>query len=210
MNPERNDDSVSGPAGTEPTPPAAAGSGSPWRVTSVRPVLKSPWLRVELADVTKPSGQFEEHYQVWLPPAAVIVVLDNPGEHVLLTWRHRHVPGVWGYEIPGGLIEDDETPAETAHRELLEETGYRARELRHLVTYEPAVGMVRNPHHVFLARGVDLVAAPTEQDEGVFSWIPLAQVPALIVDGKIANSGSLIGLLHILADRRRLMEGESR
>jgi len=64
--------------------------------------------------------------------------------------------------MPGGLIEDGEPPAETARREPAEETGYGARSLRHLVTYEPAVGSVRNPHHVFVARGVE----PTERDEG--------------------------------------------
>lgn len=179
----------------------AGDPGAPWQVANVRPVLDSPWLRVDLADVTKPSGQVEEHYLVWLPPAVVVVVLDDPGEHVLLTWRHRCVPDVWSYEIPGGLIEDGEQPAETARRELVEETGYRARDLAHLVTYEPAVGSVRNPHHVFLARGVERAGAPTEQDEGVFSWVPLAQVPGLIAGGKVANSGSLIGLLHVLADR---------
>ncbi|MFI5614679.1 NUDIX hydrolase [Amycolatopsis sp. NPDC051903] len=181
--------------------PGLQGPGSPWQVGRVRPVLDSPWLRVGLADVTKPSGQFEEHYMVWLPPAAVVVVLDEPGEHVLLGWRHRFVPDVWGYEIPGGLIEDGEAPAATARRELLEETGFRARGLRHLVTFEPAVGIARNPHHVFLARGAEQVDEPTECDEGVFGWVPMAQVPALIAAGKITNSGTLVGLLYVLADR---------
>ncbi|MFD4196712.1 NUDIX hydrolase [Amycolatopsis thermoflava] len=179
----------------------AGDPGAPWQVANVRPVLDSPWLRVELADITKPSGQLEEHYMVWLPPAVMVVVLDQPGEHVLLTWRHRCVPDVWSYEIPGGLIEDGEAPAAAARRELLEETGYRARELRHVVTFEPAVGSVRNPHHVFLARGVERVDEPTEHDEGVFDWVPLAQVPGLIAAGQVANSGSLVGLLHVLASR---------
>src|SRR5690606_38677504 len=115
-------------------PSTGADPSTPWQVANVRPVLTSPWLRVELADITKPSGQFEEHYLVHLPPAVVVVVLDAPSEHVLLTWRHRCVPNVWSYEVPGGLIEDDEPPIETARRELLEETGYRPRDLQHVVT----------------------------------------------------------------------------
>lgn len=178
-----------------------SGPGTPWQIANRRAVLSSQWLRVDLADITKPSGQHEEHYLVWLPAAAVVVVLDEPGEHVLLTWRHRCVPDVWSYEIPGGLIEDGEPPAETARRELLEETGYRARNLRHLVTYEPAVGSVRAPHHVFIARGVDQVGEPTEHDEGVFRWVPVTEVPALIAAGHVANSGSLIALLHVLVER---------
>jgi hypothetical protein len=59
--------------------------------------------------------------------------------------------------------------------------------------------MVRNAHHVFLARGAELVADPTELNEGKFQWLPLSEVPKLIRTGKIVNSGSLVGLLHLLA-----------
>lgn len=182
-------------------PAGGVDPAAPWQVANVQPVLASPWLQVDLAEVTKPSGQLEEHYMISLPPAAMVVALDDPGEHVLLTWRHRCVPDMWSYEIPGGLIENGEPPVETARRELAEETGYHARSLQHLVTYEPAVGSVRNPHHVYLARGVDRIGEPTEHDEGVFHWMPLAEVPALIAGGQVTNSGSLIGLLHVLADR---------
>ncbi|MET9260417.1 NUDIX hydrolase [Amycolatopsis sp. NPDC004079] len=166
---------------------------------NVRSVLRSAFLDVELADVTKPSGAREEHYLVRLPEAVMTVVLDEIGEHVLLAWRHRCVPDLWNYEVPGGLLEKGETPEEAAPREVAEETGYRVRGLRHLVTFEPAVGSLRAPHHVYAARAVERVGDPTERDEGIFDWVPLARVPQLIAEGKIGNSGTLIGLLHILA-----------
>ena len=101
--------------------------------------------------------------------------------------------------MPGGLLDPDETPGETAAREVEEETGYRARSLEHLVTFEPMIGMVRNAHHVFLARGAERVGDATEVDEGRFEWIAMADVPGLIAKGRIVNSGSLVGLLHVLA-----------
>uniref|UniRef100_UPI003F490BEF NUDIX hydrolase n=1 Tax=Amycolatopsis sp. CA-096443 TaxID=3239919 RepID=UPI003F490BEF len=187
-----------------PRPRAAATggrSGDPWRIANVRGVLESPWLRVELADVTKPSGAVEEHYLVRLPEAVMVVVLDGPGEHVLLAWRHRCVPDLWSYEIPGGLVEAGETPEDAARREVAEETGCAVRELQHLVTFEPAVGSVASRHDVYLARGVDRVGDPTERDEGIFGWVPLARVRRLIAEGKVGSSGALIGLLHVLARR---------
>jgi 8-oxo-dGDP phosphatase len=67
------------------------------------------------------------------------------------------------------------------------------------VTFEPMIGMVRNAHHVFVARGAERVGEATELNEGRFEWLPLAEVPGLIAKGRIVNSGSLVGLLHVLA-----------
>ena len=48
-------------------------------------------------------------------------------------------------------------------------------------------------------RGVERVGEATELNEGIFEWVALADVPELIAKGRIANSGSLVGLLHVLA-----------
>lgn len=170
-----------------------------WIVRGERPVYENEWVTVGLADVELPDGERFEHHTVVLPAAAMTVVLDDAGDNVLLSWRHRFVPDVWNYELPGGLLDEGETPAETAAREVLEETGYRPRSIEHLVTFEPMIGMVRNAHHVFLARGAEKVGDATEVNEGRFEWVPLADVPELIAQGKIVNSGSLVGLLHVLA-----------
>lgn len=170
-----------------------------WTVHGERPIYSSPWIRLNMADISLPSGDRFEHHTVWMPPAAMTVVLDDAGENVLMAWRHRFVPDVWNWELPGGLIDEGEEPAATAAREVVEETGYRTRSLKHLVTFEPMIGMARNPHHVFVARGAERIGDPTEVNEGRFQWVPLAEVPALIADGKVVNSGSLVGLLHVLA-----------
>ncbi len=172
-----------------------------WIVHSERPIYENEWVTVGLADISQPSGDRFEHHTVTLPPAAMTVVLDDEGEHVLMSWRHRFVPDVWNWELPGGLLDEGEEPAETAAREVEEETGYRPRSIEHLVTFEPMVGTVRSAHHVFLARGAELVAEPSEVNEGAFRWVALADVPELIAKGRISNSGSLVGLLHVLAFR---------
>ena len=171
----------------------------PWRVHGTRPLYESRWLTVSLTDVELPSGRRFEHHSVRMPAAAMAVVLDDAGQRVLLAWRHRFVPGLWNYELPGGLVEDGEDSLATVRREILEETGYHVGEVTPLVTFEPMIGMVTSPHHVFMATAASKVADPTEPDEGTFEWISLADVPSLIADGKIANSGTLVGLLHVLA-----------
>ncbi len=175
--------------------------GDEWQVIGVRPVYESKWVRLELAEVQLPSGRHFEHHKVTMPAAAMTVVLSDSGDDVLLSWRHRFVPDTWNYELPGGLVEDDEDPEVTAVREVVEETGYRPRSMRHLVTFEPMIGMVSSPHHLFLARGASRGGHPTEKDEGHFEWVPLARIPDLITSGKVVNSGTLVGLLQVLALR---------
>jgi 8-oxo-dGTP pyrophosphatase MutT (NUDIX family) len=170
-----------------------------WVVHGERQIYTSPWVSVGLADISQPSGDRFEHHTVTLPPAAMAVVLDDDGEQVLMTWRHRFVPDVWNWELPAGLIEDGESPEAAAVREIEEETGYRPRAIEHLVTFEGMIGTARSAHHVFLARGVERVGAATELNEGVFEWVPLAEVPELIAKGRVVSSGTLVGLLHVLA-----------
>lgn len=175
------------------------GSDARWVVHSERPVYESPWVKVNKADISRPSGDRFEHHTVWFPPAAMIVVFDEQRAHVLLSWRHRFAPDIWNYELPGGIVEPSEDPAATAAREVEEETGFRVRDVRPIVTFEPAVGMLRNPNYVFEGIAAGRIAEPTEENEGVFEWVPFADVPELIRQGKIVNSGTLIALLHILA-----------
>lgn len=173
--------------------------GPGWTVHGEREVYDSDWVRVGLADISQPDGTRFEHHVVWFPAPAMTVLLDDAGQNVLMAWRHRFAPDIWNWELPGGIVDEGESPEEAASRELIEETGYRPRQLKHLITFEPAVGMLRNPHHVFVSHGAEKVGEPTEENEGKFEWVPLADVPNLIRDGKILNSGSLVGLLHVLA-----------
>lgn len=174
-----------------------------WLVHGERTIYDSEWVSVGLADITVPSGERFEHHKVWLPPAAMTLVLDDEERHVLLSYRHRFVSGVWNYELPGGLLNDDEPAATTAARELEEETGYRARSIEHLVTFEPMIGTVTNPHYVYLARGVEVTADVVELDEGKFQWVPVDELPKLVSSGQIVNSGTLVAVLHFLAFKAR-------
>lgn len=116
--------------------------------------------------------------------------------------RHRFLFDRWGWELPGGVVEAGEDPMATAAREVEEETGYRPREIEHLVTYQPMAGMVDAEHILFLARGAERVAEPAgEVEADIIEWVPMADVPAMIARGDIWSSGALIGLY---AARERL------
>jgi 8-oxo-dGTP pyrophosphatase MutT (NUDIX family) len=201
-----------GDARAEAAPPAAkavaaaASSGSVydtrWIVHGERTIYDNPWVTLSLADVGLPDGQRLEHHVVTMSPTAMTALLDDAGEHVLLMWRHRFASDVWNWELPGGLLEEGEDPAVTAAREVEEETGYRPRSLEHVVTFEPAIGMVRNLHHVYVGHGAERIGEPSETTEMErMEWVPLGDVLGLVDEGKILNSGTLVALLYVLASR---------
>ena len=174
---------------------SAGETSSAWQIHGERNLYDNEWVRLSLVDVELPDGQRFEHHVVTMKPAAVTALLDESEERVLLLWRHRFASDVWNWELPGGLLEPGEDPAATAARELEEETGYRARELEHVVDFEPAIGMVRSRHHVFVARAAERLGEPTEQTEMErMEWVPLDDVLGLIRDGKILNAGTLVAL----------------
>lgn len=171
-----------------------------WLIHGERSLYSSKWVKLSLVDVEPPHGDRFEHHVVTMMPAAMTAILDETREHVGLMWRHRFASDVWNWELPGGLVEEGEDPAATARRELAEELGLTGGVLRHLVTFEPVIGMVRSPHHVFVATGFELTTEPTERNEGRgLEWVALDSVKRRIEKGEIRNSGTLVALLYLLA-----------
>jgi 8-oxo-dGDP phosphatase len=178
-----------------------------WVVHGRRPVYESSWISLDLVDVELPDGQrFEQHVVRMARPVAGAAVADDAGR-VLLMWRHRHVTGTWGWEIPTGRIEEGETPDQAAAREAEEETGWRPGPLRLLVESEPSNGSVDTVHYLFAADGARYTGLPadcTEADR--IEWIPLADIPALIGKGEIVSGPTLIALLCLVTDSGRAKE----
>ncbi|MFI0915437.1 MULTISPECIES: NUDIX domain-containing protein [Streptomyces] len=173
----------------------------PWRIYGERNLYDNRWVTLSLVDVEPPGMERFEHHVVRLHHVAVAAVIDGE-DRVLMLWRYRFVPQQWGWELPGGIVDAGEDAHTTALREVEEETGWRPVSLEHVVTYQPMVGMVDSPHEIFVGRGAQKVGEPTDVEEaGHVAWVPLADVPQLMARDQLMGSGTLVGLLHLLAQR---------
>jgi 8-oxo-dGTP pyrophosphatase MutT (NUDIX family) len=173
-----------------------------WRVYGERTLYDNPWVRLTQVDVEPPNGTRWWHHVVRLQKVAAALVLDDD-DQVLMLWRHRFVTDAFGWELPGGIVTSGEAGSATAMRETEEETGWRPTgpgEL--LVLFQPMPGMVDTPHEVYLFKGASHVGEPTDTEErGHVSWLPLRDILELTRRGEVAGSGSLVGLLYLLASR---------
>ncbi|MEV1289042.1 NUDIX hydrolase [Micromonospora sp. NPDC049679] len=171
----------------------------PWRIYGERTIYDNPWVRLTRVDVEPPGAERFEHHVVRLHRVAVCAVLDGQ-DRVLMLWRYRFLPDKWGWELPGGIVDQGEDAATAAAREVEEETGWRPASLSHVITYEPMIGMVDSPHEIFVGRGATYVGDPTDVEEaGRVEWVPLADVRDLMAHGELVGSVTLVALLHVLA-----------
>jgi 8-oxo-dGTP pyrophosphatase MutT (NUDIX family) len=158
------------------------------------------WLQLTLADVEVPGGRRFEHHVVRMPNKAAGTVVFDRDRGVLLLWRHRFITDTWGWEIPAGAVDDGETPADAAAREVREETGWRPGPVEHLVTYQPSNGLSDQRFNVFLAQGADHEGDPVDFGEAErIAWRTPAQVREDIAAAQVADGLSLTALLFALA-----------
>lgn len=174
---------------------------SRWIVHGERVVDENRHIRLSVADVELPNGVRFEQYVIRLPRCAMTLVLDEPGERILLIWRHRFILDRWDWEIPGGYVDAGEDGAVAAAREVEEETGWRPRNVKFLLTYQPAVGSADAPQDLYVARGADLVGEPEPDEAELVRWVPIEEAQAMIARGEIVGAATVIGVLHAVAER---------
>lgn len=170
-----------------------------WMVHGERTVYESEWMTVALVDVEIPDERRFEHHVLRMRPAAGTVITD-PDRGVLLLWRHRFITDTWGWEIPGGRIEDGETPAVAAEREAFEETGWRPGPIAELTSYAPGNGHSDGIFHLFRAAGAEYVGDPTDRSESErIEWLPWGSVRSEIAAGRVYDGMTLTALTYVLA-----------
>lgn len=174
----------------------------PWKVlesTHVRP-------RIRIDKCELPNGKLLDatvmEFRTWAN-----VVAFTKDQRVVLVRQYRHGIGDTCVEFPGGIVEDGEDPLDGARRELLEETGYAAREVIEIGSVYPNPAMQVNRLVCYLALDAEKISAQ-HLDEGEdieVDLVSLDELLALAKEGKFPNALQLAILFRALVYLNRIV-----
>lgn len=192
------------------TAPAPADVVERWPVESSRISRDSGRvIATRTEEVRSPESEVLTRDFIRHPGAVAVVCLDE-ADRMLVVDQYRHPVGHRLIEPPAGLLDvDDEDPAEAAARELFEEGHVRAASWWLLTEFATSPGMADEAVRIFLARDVSLVegadryVAHGEEASMTVAWVPLDELVAAILAGRLHNPNMVIGALSAWAARER-------
>jgi len=127
--------------------------------------------------------------------SAVMMAVDAK-KRILLVRQYRLPAARLMWELPAGRLDPGEKPLQAARRELIEETGWRARKWRKLVAFYPSPGYVGEKMTIFLATDLTEGEAQPMEDERIeCRWFSSAEIDRMLRSGKIIDGKTMIGYL---------------
>jgi 8-oxo-dGTP pyrophosphatase MutT (NUDIX family) len=170
-----------------------------WTVHGRQPIYESRWVSLDLIDVEPAGGERYDHHVVGIPYEAVSVVVRHPDHGVLLLYRHRFITDTAGFELPAGGIDQGESVADAATREVLEETGWTVSTPQIFMTANASDGVSDQKFHFAYAEALEQAHEPEDAHEADrLYWVPTDQLPDLIKAGEVPGCPTMAGLLYAL------------
>ena len=168
---------------------------------STQLLLETTKFKVFRETIKTAGGETKTKEIVRHPGACVIVPVLDDGR-VCLIKNFRVAIGETLIELPAGTLEPPEPPEKTAERELIEETGYRAKKLKKLHEFYASPGFLDEKMHLFLATELTEGASAREEGEEIENWLmPWNDAIDMVFQGRIKDAKTIVGLLW--ADRLR-------
>jgi 8-oxo-dGTP pyrophosphatase MutT (NUDIX family) len=169
-------------------------------VLSSKVSFEGPVFRVVTDEVREPGGEPHRRDVVRHPGSVVVLAVDDAKSKrdplILLERQYRHAAAQYLYEIPAGSLDPGEDPLVGAKRELLEETGYKAKHWSKLVRYYASPGFLGEWMQIFVAEGLTPGDAQPEEDEQIELFaVPLSELLRQIDAGRIHDGKTIAATL---------------
>ena len=159
-------------------------------------IYQGPVFGVRRDEVIEPTG-VRATREVITHPGSVVVLPVLPDRRIVLIRQYRHATRQFLWELVAGRMERGENPRRAAARELIEETGYRAKRFRVFLDIFPTPGFLEERMYILLAQGVTPGEAEPEEDEKIVAKaFTRRELENMIRRGKLRDAKSIAGLLY--------------
>jgi ADP-ribose pyrophosphatase len=164
------------------------------KLISSTEIAKTPIFDVTLDRALDPDGFEIKRAIIQHGGSAVIMPVDARGR-LLLVKQYRLPARQYLWELPAGRVDAGETPLKAARRELIEETGYRAKTWKKIVEFYPSPGFLAEKMSIYLATGLTEGAKKPMEDERIeMRWVSRSELHQWIKSGKIKDAKTMIGV----------------
>jgi len=166
------------------------------KILSSKVIYKGAIFGIRRDEVIEPSG-VRTTREVITHPGSVVVLPVLADKRIVMIRQYRHAAKQYLWELVAGRIDEGEAPRKAAARELMEETGYRAKRFKVFLDVFPTPGFLEERMYILLAEGLSEGQAQPEDDEKIvakaFSRKDLEQ---MLLQGKLRDAKSVAGLLY--------------
>jgi ADP-ribose pyrophosphatase len=157
--------------------------------------LRTSVFRITEDRAIDPDG-FEIRRAIVQHGGSAVMLAADEKQRVLLVRQYRLPARQSLWELPAGRLDPGETPLRAARRELAEETGYRAKKWKKLVSFFPSPGFLAERMTIFVATGLIAGEPHNMEDERITTrWFTRKELDDLIRRGRIIDGKTILGFL---------------
>src|SRR6201995_896243 len=148
------------------TPQGSSGAYAKAKTIGSKIVFKGKVFSVRRDEIIEPTGVKATRDMIAHPGSVVVMPVQDDGKIVLIR-QYRHAARQYLWELVAGRIDPGENVKQAAVRELIEETGLRAKKMRLFLEFWPSPGFLEEKMYVLSAHGVTQGEAEPEEDERI-------------------------------------------
>jgi len=179
-----------------------------WKILESEYLVNNKWISLKKEKCHLPNGTIIDDYYIAEKNDSIMIFAVTKDNKILMVSQYKHGAQEVVLELPAGYIDKDETPEQTATRELLEETGYKANALHNIgrIIYDPT--NTRGTGYLFFTKDVVKVADPTPDKTEDITVIEVTKEELLknirnnTLCGGMAIAASFLGLEKLKEDTK--------
>ena len=166
------------------------------KLTKSKEVYSCALFRITEDEAVDRSGRLMKRSVVRHRGSAVMMAVDADNR-VMLVRQYRLPANRMMWELPAGKLDEGETVRQAARRELVEETGLRAKKWKKLVTFYPSPGFLEETMTIWLATELEQGESQPMEDERIETrWFTKKELRAMIAANKIVDGKTMIAFLY--------------